>query len=88
MFLRPTTTQTVTVGVASAATTNAVSNTKYVRIVSTTDCHIAFDTTPTATTADIFLPADKPEIFQITPGHKVAAIQNAAGGTMFVTELI
>ena len=82
------TVQTVTVGATSAATTNAVSaNTHHVRIVSTTACHYVTGKTPTATTSLSYLPADVVEYVDITPGEKVAFIQNAAGGTAFVTEV-
>lgn len=85
---RPETTQVVTVGAASAATTNAVGSQTYVvRLISTTDCHVVFAGTPTATANDMFLAADREELFRISPGEKVAAIQNAAGGSLYVTEM-
>lgn len=84
----PTTTQVVTVGAASAATTNAVgAETHIVRLVSTTDCHITFAGTPTATTSDWLLPSGVVEYMTIRPGQKVAAIQNSAGGSLYVTEM-
>lgn len=84
----PKTTQTVTVGAASAATTNAVgSNIHAVRLISTTACHIKIEQAPTATTSDFLMAANREEYFTIHPGEKVAVIQNAAGGTLYVTEL-
>jgi len=84
----PLTTQTVTVGAASAATASAVGDyTKRVRLISSTDCHVVFAVTPTATASDMFLAADREEVFKIKPGQSVAAIQNAAGGTLYVTEM-
>lgn len=88
MYQYPGTTQTVTVGAASAATTNAVGqHTKRIRLISTTACHVAFAVAPTATTSSMYLAAGREEVFAIKPGQKVAVIQNAAGGTLFVTEL-
>lgn len=85
---RPRRTQTVTVGVSSAAVTNAFGQGIHViRIVSTTDCHFAIDKTPTATTSDTFLPANVVEYISVHQGEKVAFIQNAAGGTAYVTEV-
>lgn len=81
----PGTVQKVTVSGTSAATSNAVTS-SIVRLLSTTDCHIKFGVTPTATTNDTLLLANIPEYFAINNGEKVAAIQNAAGGTLYVTE--
>lgn len=85
---RPKGTQTVAVGAASTATTNAVgTGFRIVRIVSTTDCHYVVEQTPTATTSDTFLPAVTVEYISIHEGEKVAFIQNAASGTAYVTEV-
>ncbi len=85
---RPGVTQTVTVAAASAATTNAVTDAVYkVRLISDTDCHVVFAVTPVATTGDMFLAADSEEYFAIQNGEKVAVIQNAAGGILYVTEV-
>lgn len=82
------TTQTITVGAASVATTNAIdAQCRRIRLVSTTACHVAFGSAPVATTSDPLIPANFPEIIHVPRGVKVAAIQNAAGGTLFVTEL-
>jgi len=84
----PLTTQTVAFLITSVASTNAVgAQTKRVRLVATTDCHIAFGVSPTATTSDMYLAADREEIFKIKPGQKVAAIRNTADGTLYVTEM-
>lgn len=79
------TVQKVTVSGTSTATTNAVSS-NVIRLLSTTDCHVVTASTPTATANDTLLIANIPEYFSITPGHKVAAIQSSAGGTLYVTE--
>lgn len=54
-----------------------------VRIVTTTDAYISF--TGTATTADMYIPADVPELFVIHPGQAVSAIRDTADGTLHVT---
>ena len=59
-----------------------------VRVVSTTDCHIAFGANPTATATSMLLPAKVPEYFICSPTDKVAAIQDAAGGNLSVTPAI
>ena len=85
-------TQSVTVGLSSAATANALSkNTIIVRLVSTSDCFVKIATgTPTATPADMFLPAGVPEYIGVDgfTTLKVAAIQSTAGGTLYVTEMV
>ena len=85
-------TQSVTFSLTSAVTTNALSkNTIIVRLVSTSDCFVKITTgTPTATPADMFLPAGVPEYIGVNGFEtmKVAAIQSTAGGTLYVTEMV
>lgn len=58
-----------------------------VRVVCTTAAFISIGKSPTATTADVYMPADSPEYFSTMKGEKVSAIQVAAGGTVHVTEI-
>lgn len=86
--MKPITHQSVAYTATAGTITNAVGNTvTRVRIVVTSAAYISFGTAPVATAADIYIPADWPEYFEITPGHKVSALQVAAGGTLHVTEL-
>lgn len=80
-------TSVVTISGTSAASPAFTSQTTIIRLVSTTDCHIRFDGTPTATTSQMYLPASVVEYFRVTPGQKVAVIQRAAGGNLYVTEM-
>jgi len=83
--LRPGTTQKVSPSGSSVATSNAFgTQTEYVRVATDADVHIVFGASPTATTNDIFLPVDQPEIFKVSPGEKMAAIGTA---NVSVTEL-
>ena len=82
--------QTISVTSSSAATSSAFAgDSLIVRIVSTTDCHIAFAASPTATTSNTYLPANQVEYFKVpTPGtSKLAAIRANADGTLYVTEM-
>ena len=82
--------QTISVASASAATSTAFGQTsRVVRIVSTTDCHIAFAASPTAMTSNTYLPANQVEYFKVpVPGtSKLAAIRANADGTLYVTEM-
>ena len=82
--------QTISVASSSEATSNAFADTSgVVRVVSTTDCHLAFAASPTATTSNTYLPANQVEYFKVpAPGtSKLAAIRANADGTLFVTEM-
>ena len=82
------TTQTVSVSSSSAANSTAfAAGTTVVRLVSTTDCHIIFAASPTATTSTAYLPANQVEYFKSAAGQKVAAIRANADGTLYVTEM-
>jgi hypothetical protein len=66
-------------------------NTLHIRLASTADCWVSFGTNPTAVVAgvaSILLPAGVPEYFWVYPGEKVAVIQNAAGGSLNVAEMV
>jgi hypothetical protein len=79
--LRPTTHQSLTTSGSSVASAAFGSQTEYVRIATPADIHILFGTAPTASatagSASIFVPADQPEIFKVSPGEKVAVIGTA-----------
>ena len=67
---------------------NAIgAQTNMVRVVATTACYIKIGNSPTAAATDVYLPANSPEYFVITPGMKVSAIQVASGGNLHVTEM-
>lgn len=90
--LAPSTTQTVTISGTSAATANALSkNTVVIRVLATTACFIRIGTgTPTATIADVPIPANVPEYFRVNGYEtvKVAGIQLSSGGALYITEMI
>jgi hypothetical protein len=93
---RPTTTQTISYTVASAAAANPFGSETYlVRLVANSACHVRIgDGAQTATTADPFLPANWETYFAVTPGQRVAAVRASTGGlvtatdgTLWVTEM-
>lgn len=85
---RPSTHQKVTYTGTAGTISNAVgTQSRVVRIVCTSAAYIVFAKTPTATTSDVYVPADKPEYFTINPGEKVSAVQVSSGGTLHVTEM-
>jgi hypothetical protein len=69
--------------------TNAIgTGVQKVRVVVTSAAYIKIGSSPTATTADVYLPADSAEYFTCNPGEKVSAIQVSSGGTLHVTEIV
>lgn len=86
--LAPTSTQVLPISTASEVSGN-ISSTNIVRIVSTVDCHVVIGDNPTATDSDMFLPANKPEWFEIESGaYEVAVVQHAAElGWLYITNM-
>ena len=85
--LRPTTVQMVSLSGGTSTQSSAFgSQSEYVRICSNADVHILFGANPTATANSIFIPADEPEIFKISPGEKVAVI-GSSGNKISVVEM-
>ena len=58
-----------------------------IRVLVTSAAHIAIGANPTATTADMLLPANSPEYFLVPMNSKVSAVQASAGGDLHVTEM-
>ena len=83
------TAQSVGYGVAAGTITTAVGAGTYrVRVVVTTAAYILIAKDPTATTAHVYMPADRPEYFNIRPGEKVSAIRVTNDGTLYVSEIV
>lgn len=69
--------------------TNAISDQVVkIRVVVTSAAYVKVGNSPTATTADPYMPADSVEYFTVSAGMKVSAIQVSAGGTLHVTEVL
>lgn len=84
---RPGATQNVAYTGTAGTITNAVSY-NHVMVWSTTDCFITFGSAPTATTSHMPLSARTHLVFKVEAGvDKVSAIQQSAGGTLYVTEM-
>lgn len=92
---RNSTTQTVPYTGTAAASTNAFgTQTRQIRVVSNSACHILVSGAPTAAATDPFLPANWIEYLTVNPGEKISAVQaatnglvTATAGTLWVTEL-
>ncbi len=85
---KPGTSQVVAYTGTAGTIANAIgSGVNVVRVMLTTAGHIAFGPAPTATTSDMYLAANVPEYFMVTPGAKISAIQSASGGNLHVTEM-
>lgn len=83
----PNGTQKLTVSGTSAQSAVIGNYINTVRVISTTNCHIAVGVSPTATTDDFYLPAGLPEYLRVPDGGKVAVIQNSAGGSLYISEM-
>jgi FtsP/CotA-like multicopper oxidase with cupredoxin domain len=84
------TTDYITVNGTSAQSAAISANCSEIRIVSTTNCHINNGANPTAAATDnngFYLPAAVIEYLHVSPGQKVAVIQDSAGGTLCVAEM-
>jgi hypothetical protein len=83
------TTQSVAFTGTAGTITTAINVGVYkVRVMVSSDAYVKIDNTPTATSADAYLPAFAVEYFTISPGQKVSAVQVSAGGTLYVTEIV
>lgn len=82
--------QKVAVGAASAASTAINAHDGTVRLMSTVDCFIEVGTpglTPTAVVdTSVYLPAYSPEYIYIGANSKIACIQVAAGGFLYISQ--
>jgi hypothetical protein len=68
--------QTVPIGSSSAASAAFSAKTKAVLLSTDAICSIAFGASPTATAANLRLPANTVISFGVVPGQKVAVISN------------
>ena len=74
----------------TAAATDAVIASQIVRVWSSTDCHIKFGSSPTATTSDVPLTAKSVEYLLVPePGvSKLSAVRQANSGDIYVMECL
>lgn len=86
------TAQELTVGAASVQSSTIGTSGRtpniVIRIVSTTACRILTGSNPTAVATSALLPANVVEFTEITPGDKIAVIQESAGGKLSIAECI
>lgn len=85
MLTKPAGTTQVLTSSGSSAQSTALTDVTRVRLAATENVHVAFGTNPTAANTDMILTKDAPEVFAITPGHKVAVLQVTTGGKVSVT---
>jgi hypothetical protein len=87
---RPGASQDITTGAVSATLTNAFGPTTYqVRLSCTTACRyrVVEAAGGTAVSTDTLLPVNWVEHIIVSPGQKIAAIQDAAVGKLNITEM-
>lgn len=74
---------------ASGTSTATGTQTYAVRLVCTTDCLIDFSTPVTLETVTtlMFLPANVPMTFILSPNRQIAVTEASTAGTLYITEL-
>lgn len=75
-------------GTHGVITNGVAEKTRLAIVWCSTDAHIAIGTAPVATTASRPVTGKVEVLVQLDPGDKISAIQQATGGTMWVTELL
>jgi len=87
--LIPGTGQILAIGATSVASTAFGSQTYAIMVAALGNCHIATGTTPVAVATDYLVKSsDQPLILAVSPGDKIAVIQDAsATGNFSVVEL-
>ena len=64
--------------------------TQHVRLIATVPCWVSFGTAPVAAVragGSMFIPAGLPEYFWVRRGERIAVIQDATAGFLYITEL-
>jgi hypothetical protein len=83
----PGTSQSVAIGAASVQSTAFNQGTSIIRLHPTVDCFVSVGANPTAVAnTTVFLLGGATEYLGVNPGDKVAVIQSASSGTLYVTE--
>lgn len=67
---------TITLSGSSQQSSDFNADTRIVRLVADAECHVAFASSPTATTSSQMIPANIPQFHSVT-GGKLAVIQGA-----------
>lgn len=78
---------TSTQGSTSAINSANGEATILVRILTTSAAYIDIGTNPNPNTSKIPLPANTESIVEIVAGHRIGAVQQSSGGTLYVTRL-
>ena len=90
MKMRPISYQELAVGAASAVVANPFGGQTYqIRLATTAACRyrVVDGGGGTALATDALLPPNWVEYIDVSPGQKIAAIQEAAGGKLSIVEL-
>ncbi len=89
-FIQPNSAADVTLALTATSAQTAALTAVLVRVVATVACHLAIGANPTATTSNLYLPANLPEYFLIDSGQKIAAVKTtgAADGQLFIASAL
>lgn len=85
-ILKTKATQTVVVESTNNASAATAAQINVVRLVATAACHVSFDGTA-ATTSDMLLPANQPELFRVEKGGTINVLHVSVDGVLYITEM-
>lgn len=79
--------QKVVVGASSLQSAKLGNSTQVIQVLATVACFIASGTNPTAVAdTSMYIPANVPTLVGVSGASKVAVIQSAGGGFLYITE--
>ena len=78
--------QKITFNATSAQSAAFNAETRIIQVCATAACRIAVGANPSATANSLYIPANVPLYFGVRAGHKLAVIQESAGGTITIGE--
>lgn len=78
--------QNVAFSSSSAQSAAFQSSTSIIQLVATQVCFIKMGSNPTATSSDMYIPANTVVRVGVTAGQKLAVIRSSADGTLYITE--
>lgn len=82
----PNVSQSVAIGASSVASAAFQPGTSVIQVTPTVACFVKTGAAPTATTSGMYLAAGVPVLIGVTGGQKIAVIESASTGTLYITE--
>lgn len=87
VVFRPNTAGTISVAYTGTAGVSAALPAGVYRIWASTDAYVDVGASASAVATDMPITAETAEYIRIRPSYKISAIQQASGGTLFITPI-